>query len=121
VHTAVVTCDVDSFVTCLGQGWQRAACVQLLEDVRACAPFGEHVKWGNPYFELDGAAVLKWFCAKEWINVYFFRGRDLPDPRRLFQPSENSKMLTVKVTRTTDLDRAAFQDLVREAAALAHL
>jgi len=118
VHTAAVTGDVDSFVAGLGEGWQRAACGQLLEDIRAAAPFGEHMKWRHPYFELDGAAVLKWFCAKEWINVYFFRGRDLPDPCRMFQPSENSKMLTVKVTQTTDFDRTAFRDLLREAAAL---
>lgn len=105
----------------LSEGWQRAACVHLLEDIRVAAPFAEHLKWRHPYFELDSAAVLKWFCAREWINVYFFRGRELHDPRWLFQPSGNSRMLTVKVTETTDTDRDAFRDLVREAAALAQI
>jgi len=103
VHTAAVTCDVDSFIAGLGEGWQRAACGQLLGDIRAAAPFGEHLKWRHPYFELDNAAVLKWYCAKEWINVYFFRGRELPDPHRLFQPSENRSRSVVWVTLTVSI------------------
>jgi hypothetical protein len=31
---------------------------------------------------------------KEWINVYFYRGRELHDPHSLFQPSDNTRMLT---------------------------
>lgn len=111
--------DVDRFVDSLGEDWQRQACAQLLEDVRASARLGEHIKWGNPYFDHSGAAVTKWFCAKGWINVYFFRGREIPDPHGLFEPSANSRMLTVKVTEALEVDRSAFRDLVRAAAALA--
>ncbi|MEO7130531.1 MAG: DUF1801 domain-containing protein [Dermatophilaceae bacterium] len=118
-HTERVRNDVDRFVEALGEGWQRQACIDLLEDVRDAACLGEHIKWGHPYFEHDGAAVTKWFCAKGWINVYFFRGRELADPQGLFERSTNRRMLTVKVTPSRLLDRSAFRDLVRMAVALA--
>lgn len=116
-----MTGDVDGFVAALHEDWQRRACRRLLKEIRAAAPFGKHIKWRHPYFDLEGAAVLKWFCAKDWINVYFFRGRELRDPHGLFQPSDNSKMLTVKVTQATDLDSVTFRELVRAAAALARV
>ena len=95
---------------------------RVVVSFRTCGrlrPLANTSKWGNPYFDLDGAAVTKWFCAKNWINVYFFRGRELPDPHSLFQESTNSRMLTVKVNPEDTLDRSAFRDLVRSAAALA--
>lgn len=110
---------VDQFVDALPSDWQRPVCVRMLEDIRASAQPAEYIKWGQPYFEADGSAVLKWFCAKRWINIYFFRGRELPDPMRLFEPSGNVKMLTVKVTPSGELNREAFRDLVRAAATLA--
>ena len=111
--------EVDRFVAALGEGWHRQTCTQLLEDIRGVACLGEHIKWGHPYFDRDGAAVTKWFCAKDWINVYFFRGRELADPQGLFEQSGNSRMLTVKVTPGSVLDRKAFRSLVRDAVALA--
>lgn len=111
--------DVDRFVASLEPPWQREACVRLLEDVRATPGLGEHLKWGHPYFEYEGAAVTKWFCARDWVNVYFFRGRELPDPHGLFERSDNQRMLTIKVTVTRSLDRGAFRALVHSAVDLA--
>ncbi len=111
--------DADRFVASLEPTWQREACARLLDDVRATAGLSEHLRWGQPYFDHAGAAVTKWFCANDWINVYFFRGRELSDPALLFAPSSNKRMLTVKVTAAHDLDRRAFRDLVRAAVALA--
>ncbi len=111
--------DIDLFVEALDEDWQRLACAQLLDDMRATASLSEHMKWGHPYFDHNGAAVTKWFCAKGWINVYFFRGRELADPHGLFEDSTNSRMLTVRITRARGLDRDAFRNLVRDAVALA--
>ncbi len=74
---------------------------------------------GHPYFELHGNAVLKWYCAKAWINVYFFRGRELDDPDGLFEQSDNVKMLPIKITEGSSLEHDAFRQLVRAAAELA--
>ena len=111
--------EVDHFVDSLGEGWQREVCANLLEDIRMSAHLGEHIKWGHPYFDYEGSAVLKWFCAKKWINVSFFRGRELSDRCNLFEASDNRRMLTVKVHDANGLDRDAFRDLVRAAALLA--
>lgn len=62
-----------------------------------------------------------YFCANDWVNVYFLRGRELPDPAGLVAPSDNKRMLTVKVTPGLDLDREAFRELVRVATTLAGL
>lgn len=109
--------SVDSFVDEL-EGWQRLSYARLLSDIRAAAPFGEHIKWGNPYFEIDGSAVVKTFCAKDWINVYFFRGRELADPAGLFETTTNARMRTIRITSRTILDQAAFRDLLAGAVEL---
>lgn len=111
--------EVERFIDSLEEGWQREACTNPLDDIRTSALLSEHIKWGHPYFDFKGSAVLKWFCAKKWVNVYFFRGRELSDPCELFDPSDNHRMLTVKVRDDQSLDHTAFRDLVRAAALLA--
>lgn len=109
---------VDAFV-CALDGWKRVALEQLVSDIRAIAPFGEHIKWGNPYFEIDGSAVLKSYCATTWINVYLFRGSELADPTGLFEPTNNARMRTIRITAGRTLDREAVRDLVARAVQLA--
>jgi hypothetical protein len=110
---------IDGYVAALATPWQREACGWLLTDIRGIATFGEHIKWANPYFEIDGAAVIKWFRAKEWINVYFFRGTELEDPHGLFEATDNAKMRTIKIYESSDIDRSAFRELVAAAVRLA--
>lgn len=109
---------VDTFVEHL-DGWQHPAYVQLLSEIRAAARFEEHIKWGNPYFDIDGAAVLKTFCAKQWINVYFFRGHELADRAGLCEPTTNVRVRTIRITSDSTLEQGAVRDLVMRAAELA--
>ena len=69
------------------------------------APFVEHLKRQHPYFELNGSAVLKWFCAKGWVNIFFFRGCELRDSSDLFELTNNTKMRTVRIYAETNLYR----------------
>jgi hypothetical protein len=110
--------SVDAFVDGL-EGWQRLAYTQLLSNIRTAAPFGENIKWGNPYFEIDGSAVLKTFCATDWITVYFFRGREVADPAGLFETTTNVRMRTIRITSRTILEQTVVCDLVARAAQLA--
>lgn len=109
--------SVESFAEQL-DGWQRVSYAQLLSLIRATFPFGEHIKWGNPYFEIAGSAVMKTFCAKDWINVYFFRGCELADPDELFEATTNARMRTIRITSRTVLDPAPFRDLLARAVEL---
>ena len=75
------------------------------------------IKWRNPFFSHNGA-VLKWFVAKEWINVYFFKGSSLDDPAGLFIPTDNEEMRTIRLIETDKVPGKTIADLVRRAVAL---
>jgi hypothetical protein len=90
----------------------------MLEDLRALRePLDESLKWRNPHFDGCGA-VLKWYVAKEWINVYFYRGDLLEDRRGCFDATDNTRMRTIKVSKQRPLDRDAFRDLLGQAVGL---
>ena len=110
--------DVDAFVSGLPTGWKRDACLVLLEEIRALpTPLAESIKWRNPFFDLHGA-VLKWYVAKGWINVYFYKGHLLDDAEGLFEPTDDSRMRTIKITEARSLDRAIFAALLHAAVKL---
>lgn len=110
--------DVDAFVRDLPSGWKRESCQAMLVDIRALpVALAESIKWGNPYFEQRGA-VVKWYVAKEWINVYFYKGHLLDDPQGVFELTDNCRMRTIKITPARPLDRAPFAELLQAAVAL---
>ncbi len=106
---------IDNFVASLGSPWQRSACESLLAAIRSAdQPLSESLKWGNPYFSRH-SAVLKWFVAKEWINVYFYRGHLMADPDGYFEPTENARMRTLRITEERTVPPSAFRELLGEA------
>lgn len=110
--------DVDAFVRGLPAGWQRESCNVLLAAIRAL-PTGldESIKWHNPFFEYRGA-VVKWYVARDWVNVYFYKGYLLQDPGGVFEPTGNSRMRTIRISETRPLDQHAFVEMLRSAVAL---
>ena len=111
--------DIDRFVSLLTPRWKRTACQEILEDIRNSAQLTEHIKWNNPYFELNGVAVLKCYCARDWINIFFYQGHKVVDPLGLFEPTDNARMRVIRVAAGRGIDRAAFRDMVRDAKSLA--
>ncbi|MGO2004588.1 MULTISPECIES: DUF1801 domain-containing protein [Micrococcaceae] len=110
--------DVDAFVSGLAVGWQRDACLVLLEEIRALpTPLEESIKWRNPYFDYNGA-VVKWYVAKAWINVYFYKGYLLEDSEGLFEQTDDLRMRTVKITQARPLDRVSIAALLDAAVEL---
>ena len=106
---------IDAFVQDLEPAWQRQQCAALLEKTRELCPrLRESLKWGQPHFDGNGA-VLKWFCAKAWINVYFYRGHALHDPTKMFEPTDNKRLRTIKLTEQHQLDAASFTALLQQA------
>ena len=51
---------------------------------------------------------------RNWINLYFFEGDDLPDPDGLLQGS-GRMVRHIRITASTDLDRPAVKKLIVEA------
>ena len=108
--------SVQNFIDALGTDWQRKACQELLDLQQAAEPnIDGAIKWQNPYFSYNGQALLKWYVAKEWINVYFFKGIQLDDPNGLFEETDNKAMRTVKLFENSELDKQAYEQLVKSA------
>lgn len=111
--------SVQNFIDNLPSDWQRKACQELLVIQQSVNSNIEGaIKWQNPYFSYNGQALLKWYVAKEWINVYFFKGIQLDDPNGLFEETDNKAMRTVKLFADTTLDKTAYGEFVKAAAAL---
>ena len=108
--------DVEGFIHNLEPDWQQEVCRRLLASQRQVSDeIDEAIKWGNPYFSANGRALLKWYCAKGWINVYFFKGRELADPDGLFIETDNRSMRTIRLFGDPTLDEEGYRDLVRRA------
>ncbi len=87
----------------------------MLAEIRSAdGPLSESLKWGNPYFSRH-SAVLKWFVAKDWINVYFYRGHLMADPNGYFEPTQNARMRTLRVTADRIVAPSAFRELLDQA------
>lgn len=111
--------DVEDFISKLDVEWQKEQCQRLLDiQERASEGIASAIKWSNPYFSYNGKALLKWYCANNWINVYFFRGKDLNDKNGLFAETENVKMRTVKIFAETEMNDEAYLELVKQAVVL---
>lgn len=108
--------DVQVFIDNLAQKWQQNACKKLLDSqLKADTNIVGAIKWQNPYFSYNGQALIKWYCAKSWVNVYFFKGRMLGDPNHLFEKTGNKTMRTIKLFEDTKLDKDAYERLVKDA------
>jgi hypothetical protein len=111
--------DVETFVERLSIKWQQQKCKELLAiQHEASKNIESAIKWGNPYFCYNGKALLKWYCANNWINVYFFRGKELNDKNGLFIKTDNMKMRTIKIFVETEINDEGYLDLIRQAVAL---
>ena len=110
--------EVDAFVDGLDEEWKRRDCAAMVHIIRTLdVPLTESIKWGNPFFA-GNKAVTKWFVAREWINVYFYQGQRLADPRGLLEASDNARMRTMRLSAAMPLDPEGFEDLLRAAVAL---
>lgn len=80
-------------------------------------PVTESIKWGQPHF--DGrSAVLKWYCARGWTNVIFYRGHLLADVTGLFEPTDNVRMRTWRIAPDQAVVGTGFDRLLAQAVAL---
>lgn len=108
--------DVEIFVEQLNIEWQKQKCKELLAiQQQANTNIEMEIKWGNPYFSYNGKALLKWYCANDWINIYFFRGTGINDSNNLFIETNNKKMRTIKIFADTNIDGEGYLNLIRQA------
>jgi hypothetical protein len=83
--------------------------------VRRAAPeLEESVKWGNGCWLLGDAPVAYVYTAPDYVQLGFFRGSSLADPKRLLH-GDGQYVRHVKVRTLADIDEAAFAALLRQA------
>lgn len=107
--------SIDTFIEQLPAAWQKEQCTEIVRLIRASGkPIAESIKWGNPYFDYNGG-LIKVFCAKSWINIYFYKGYLLEDSHHYFEASDNSRMRTIKLFANKPLEARLFTDLLAAA------
>ena len=82
---------------------------------RAAPQLVESVKWGNGCW-LNGKDPVSYvYSAPDYVQLGFFRGSALADPRGLLE-GDGQYVRHVKVRKVADIDEAAFGALLRQAA-----
>jgi hypothetical protein len=113
--------EVDNFIQQLKIEWQQNTCKELIKRTRRSKPkLDEFIKWKNPYFEKNGA-VLKWFVAKNWIDIFFYRGYELVEYQDMFREDENGKMRAIKILEDDKINYDRFEEMVKIAVKLNHI
>ena len=108
--------QVNDFIANIKNEWQIQKCRELLSlQIGSNKDIEASIKWGNPYFSLNGQALLKWYIADNWINVYFFKGSSIKDEAGLFEKTDNSKMRTFKLFPDTIINERAYKHLLKQA------
>jgi hypothetical protein len=83
--------------------------------VKRVAPeLQESVKWGNGCWVKGKAPVSYVYSAPAYVQLGFFHGSALADPRGLLE-GEGAFVRHVKVRSVEDVDEAAFTALLRQA------
>lgn len=107
--------NIDTFIAALPD-WQKEQCTLAAQVIRgSSSEITESLKWANPYFDLNGS-FIKFFVAKDWVNIYFYKGYLLES--NIFEPSDNTRMRTVKMYADKTFDKTSFTMLVSEAVKL---
>ncbi|MEU6221962.1 DUF1801 domain-containing protein [Streptomyces sp. NPDC047022] len=103
-----------TYLAALESPWPREAASAVVDAIRSAGPFDEAIKWGHPYFAVNDRAVVKIFTARDWINVFFYRGVELTDTAMLLEPDERARMRKTRILRGQPLPQC-FAALVAEA------
>jgi hypothetical protein len=80
--------------------------------VKKAAPKGESgIKWAQPVFWDDNGPFCFIKAHKNHVNIGFWRGVQLKDPKELLEGS-GVKMRHIKITDKKDIDKSAITDFV---------
>lgn len=108
--------SVEGYLATLND-WRRDVVASLRKMIQKAAPkASENVKWSQPVYEHHGP--FAWIKAHaKHVNLGFWRGVELPDPRKLLEGTGN-KMRHIKLGSLKDAGKKELQELVRVAAKL---
>ncbi|MCY0905837.1 DUF1801 domain-containing protein [Arthrobacter sp. H14-L1] len=94
--------------------WPRQSAEAVIMMIRGAGVLDEFIKWGHPYFSLRGHAIVKIYTARDWINVFFYQGAELPDPTALLGAEGRSSMRRLQIFRGQGMP-GGLPELIRQA------
>ena len=83
---------------------------------KAAPGLKEEMKWGFPCY-VGEKNVCNIMVTGKWVDLGFFQGFDLKDPKGLLEGS-GKEMRHIKVRKPEDIDIAALTVVVKQAASL---
>ncbi len=84
--------------------------------MKAAPQLSEQIKYGFPwYVEKENVCVI--MAAGTWVDLGFYRGTELKDPKELLEGSGKG-MRHIKVRTLNEIDSEYFTQLVKQAASL---
>ncbi len=97
----------------------KPLCEKLRDIVHRAAPDLEEVmRWSVPCYKGKGL-VCAIGAFKEHVNLHFFRGAELHDPRGLFlKDTDNAASRTIQFRTAVELQPAPLRDLIQRAVKL---
>ena len=107
---------VDEYISEL-EDWQQPIVSELRGIVQKAAPDAkESIKWAQPVYEHNGPfAYIRAF--KSTVNIGFWRGMDLPDPKGLLE-GDGDRMKHVKLKSTKEIQPGVLTEWVKQAVKL---
>lgn len=100
--------------------FSRPLTLRVREWIQHCEPdLEEAIKWNTLTFS-GRKLVCGLSACKKHLGIVFFRGTELNDPARLFDPvgEGNTNIRSIRITTLEHLDRRAFETLLHEAVEL---
>jgi hypothetical protein len=87
---------------------------ELVSIVENAGSGGEKgIKWSQPVFWDDNGPYCFIKAHKEHVNIGFWRGADMKDPKGLLEGT-GAKMRHIKIKSTNDIDKKAITDFVKQ-------
>ena len=109
---------IDSYLANLEDPWPRQTACAVVGMIRDLGRLDESIKWGQPYFSLDGRAVMKIYTAHEWISIFFYHGAEIADPTELLGREGRSSMRRLQVRRDQAVPDA-LRDMIHQSLVIA--
>ena len=108
--------DVDEYAA--KQKPEFRGIVEVLRDLvkKAVPDLSEQIKWGQPcYIGKENVCYIA--AMTSWVNLGFFRGAELKDPKGLLEGSGKG-MRHIKVHKVENIDSDAITALIKQSATL---
>jgi hypothetical protein len=97
---------------------KRTIVKNLVSIVEHAAPNGDKgIKWSQPVFWDDNGPFCFIKAHKNHVNIGFWRGVQLKDPKGLLEGS-GEKMRHIKISEKGDIDSEAITDFVKQGVTL---